>query len=101
LGGTDASVGAVPATGTVGELVPTIEVLSVDVDRGPGLYVPEFIDLWAVDVASGAVSLNGVPGTATAGQIEGVGRGGSVQRLSDERLVRDGVRRPRALFATD
>ena len=59
------------ATGTVGELVPTIEVLSVNVNRSDGFWVPVRNDLWAVDVATGAVTLNaGVPVTATVAQIQ-------------------------------
>jgi hypothetical protein len=54
----------------VGALVPTIEALSVNVNRDDGFNGLARSDLWAVDVATGAVRLNaGVPVTATVAQI--------------------------------
>ncbi len=58
-------------SGTVGELVPTIEALSVNVNRVDGFVAPAQSDVWAVDVATRAVTLNaGGPVTATAAQIQ-------------------------------
>jgi len=55
----------------VGALVPTIEALSVNVNRADGFNGPASSDLWAVDVATGAVRLNaGVPVTASVAQIQ-------------------------------
>jgi hypothetical protein len=55
----------------VGDLVPTIEALAVNVDRGLTIYGTDYHDQWAVDIATGAVKLNaGVPVTATAAQIQ-------------------------------
>jgi hypothetical protein len=69
-GGADGGGGhATP--GTVGALVPTIEALSVNVNRDDGFNGLARSDLWTVDVATGAVRLNaGVPVTATAAQIQ-------------------------------
>jgi hypothetical protein len=55
----------------VGELVPSIENLSVNVNRNDGFAGPYVSDVWTVDVAVRTVTLNaGMRVTATVAEIQ-------------------------------
>jgi hypothetical protein len=57
--------------GTVGDRLPKIEAISVDVNRSDGFSSPERSDVWTIDVATGAVTLNGgTPIAASASQVQ-------------------------------
>ena len=65
------AAGGHATSGQVGDLVPNIATLSVDVNRDDGFVKPNRSDVWTVDVASRATTLNtGSPVTATATQIQ-------------------------------